>query len=301
MGFLESLQAWVLKQITCTERLGTCIDDMQMLREEILSEEAKVETQVKVIEDLTGQMGSLKAELEKIKVPDPLKEAEDMWNAKYPIASISYAGRYFPFDKLKKIEIDVRLFITPNDFVIYQDLKNNQLLVSTPTQCNDMIMKIYKHTRTKSLNPYRYEYDEPNLGVSEFWFFPHELRVAQKGDCDDWGNELASYLIAAGVPEFRVRCVAGVTYNGFGHLTVYVLGDDLVTWYHLNSTNPISMIRTNDLTQMPKHGDENDKIGIKDVWFSFNHVNAWHVFKTDTAAESFEKDRQGFLKYIKIQ
>ena len=235
---------------------------------------------------------------------DPLDDAEEYWNSKYPKKNISYHGRYMPNlqegkFRRKKLEIDVRLFVQPNDWVIQEDIINNRLNVKDPARCNNDILKIYKHTRTKPLNPYRYVHDGPNVGVSEFWYFPHELREAKKGDCDDWGNELASYLIAAGVPAFRVRCVAGITYSGFGHLTVYVLADDLKTWYHLNSTNPIGMI-PNKFDKLPQNGDLVDKIGIKDVWFSYNNIYSWHVFKTDVAADSY-KDAPGFLKHITIQ
>jgi hypothetical protein len=201
------------------------------------------------------------------------------WENRHPKADIVYNGRPLPFQKTN-IEVPVQLFIQPSDFVIKNDIIKNDLMVKDIYSCNETILNIYKHTRTKPLNPYRYDYDDAQFGIPELWLFPFELRNAKKGDCDDWGNELASYYIAAGVPNWRVRCVAGTTWSNEGHLTVYVLADDLKTWVHTNSTNPIALINyAKDLMELPKSNDSNDKIGIEKVWFSYNNESAWHEFE----------------------
>jgi hypothetical protein len=117
-----------------------------------------------------------------------------------------------------------------------------------------------------------------------------------KGDCEDYGNSLASHLIAAGVPHFRVRAVCGNCwgYNGSGHLTVYVLGDDLKTWYHINSTSTGS--EYSNLTQCPKSNDPNDLIGIKDVWFSYNDQYSWSVFESVYSEDDFNKQAGNKIK-----
>lgn len=212
------------------------------------------------------------------------------WNERRPYADIKYAGRYLPMSTSKKISIPVQLYVTPNDTDILKDIKTYGLKIKDPLNCNIDIVKIYRHTRTKPSNSYRYQYDEVALGVPELWFFPFELRFAKKGDCDDWGNELASYLIAAGVPRYRVRCVVGNTWSGGGHHTIYVLADDLKTWYHINSTTGISNIRQKKLTDFPKSNDSSDDIGIKDVWFSYNDKHAWNEFESEMSASKFKKE-----------
>ena len=82
----------------------------------------------------------------------------------------------------------------------------------------------------KKINPYKYQEDPDQFKTDDVWLFPYELRKTGLGDCEDWAIELASYLIAAGVPNWRVRVVIGVTYNGGGHATVYILRDDLQTF-----------------------------------------------------------------------
>lgn len=115
--------------------------------------------------------------------------------------------------------------------------------------------------------------------------------------CDDFGNELASYLIAAGVPGFRVRCAAGNCrgYNGCGHLTTYVLADDMKTWIHCNSTMPPKMLKARKLSDLPTSKDEKDLIGLKKVWFSYNDQHAWSSF------EGTKQDLERLKKIMNIK
>ncbi len=219
----------------------------------------------------------------------PDKYTEDYWNNRISKADILFKARKLPGYNIH-FSVDVRQMITTNDSVIYKDLSTHSLLISDPDNCDENIYRIYRHSRLKKINPYLYKYDKQIFGC-EFFMYPYELRQLKIGDCDDWGIELASYLIAAGVPEWRVRCVVGLTYSGDGHLTVYVLADDLKTWHHLNSTTPWSMIKNKryyQLADFPKSGDANDKIGIKDVWFSFNSKYAWHAFETHASEKGLQ-------------
>ena len=233
----------------------------------------------------------LEEKIKKLEIMPLINQFEEFWNSKKPKADIFYQGRSIPTDINVQVSIDVRSFIILNDSEIFNDLRQNSLLVEqNPTMpLNDLILKIYKHTRIKPVNPYNYEFDDQAFKIGELWLFPFELRHYKQGDCDDWAIELASYLIQAGIPYWRVRCVAGTTWNNFGHLTVYALADDMKSWHHLNSTTPISMITANKLEDLPKSNDPNDGIGIKDCWFSFNNVHAWHVFETSGAEDGFSK------------
>ena len=224
---------------------------------------------------------------------------EEYWNNRVSKADILFKARKLP-GYPTKFSVDVRQMITINDSVIRKDLEEHALMVKDPEKCNEDIYQIYHHTRVKEINPYFYEYDEHIFGC-EFFMYPYELRVLEKGDCDDWGIELASYLITAGVPEWRVRCVVGETHSGGGHLTVYVLADDLANWYHLNSTTPWRIIDEkgwSNLTDFPKAGDSTDEIGIKDVWFSFNNKYAWNAFETHASIDNAR--RTPWMKHFKI-
>jgi hypothetical protein len=224
------------------------------------------------------------------KPQEPEKYSGKYWNNRVPKANVLFRARKLPGYQIH-FSVDVRQMITINDSVIHKDLSDHSLLVSDSDNCNDDIYRIYRHSRVKEINPYFYEYDTEIFGC-EFFMYPYELRQLKKGDCDDWGIELASYLISAGIPEWRVRCVVGLTYSGEGHLTVYVLADDLATWYHLNSTTPwwrVEEKKCLTLIDFPKTEDPKDLIGIEDVWFSFNNKYAWHAFETHASEEKFQK------------
>jgi len=228
-------------------------------------------------------------------------EAQDetYWNNRVPKADILFTARKLP-GYATVFEVDVRQMITINDSVIRKDLSDHGLIVADPQRCDEDLYRIYRHSRIKAINPYFYQYDDYLFGC-EFFMYPYELRLLKKGDCDDWGIELASYLISAGIPEWRVRCVVGQTHSGEGHLTVYVLADDLATWYHLNSTTPWWMVEEKGwgkLTDFPGADATDDEMGIKDVWFSFNNKFAWHTFETHASFDNARKTP--WMKHFKI-
>ena len=231
--------------------------------------------------------------------PKPEDYGEDYWNNRVPKADIVFRARKLP-DYSMHFSVDVRQMITVNDSFIRKDLETHGLMVKDAEKCNDEMYRIYRHTRIKESNPYDYEYDN-NIFGCEFFMYPYELRILGKGDCDDWGIELASYLISAGVPKWRVRCVVGLTFSGGGHLTVYVLADDLATWHHLNSTTSWWTVQAKEwkqITDFPKAGDPSDTIGIEDVWFSFNNNYAWHTFETHASEDNARKT--SWMKNFKI-
>ncbi|MBT4824702.1 hypothetical protein HN695_07955 [Candidatus Woesearchaeota archaeon] len=222
----------------------------------------------------------------------------ETWNCNRPKTKIFYKARSLPDTTGRMTKVDVSNFIIPDDGYVQQDLKDNHhhknpLIVTDPNKCNDEIMNIYRFTRTR----FEYEHDEAITGKAEYWLMPYELRDIGKGDCDDWANELASYLIGAGVPNFRVRVVCGRVnaargLDDGGHSTVYVLEDDLKTWHHLNSTTSFDQIPERKLHLMPTSKHRSDGMGIGDVWFSYNNKYAWHSFDSDNARQSYMHDKR---------
>jgi len=175
----------------------------------------------------------------------------------------------------------IELLITPNDPVIVKDLKDNNLVVEDSYHCDEDIFKIYNHTRIKTINPFVYDHDQNTTGFAEYWMEPWELRQIGKGDCDDWASEMVSYLIAAGVPNWRVRVVIGQTFGGIGHATVYVLRDDFKTWRHLNSTG--WYIQTGEMSLDNEIFNLESNMAIKTVWLSFNNEFSWRTWNGDVS------------------
>lgn len=225
----------------------------------------------------------LKELLEEKKEQEEIKYILDN---KYPKVNIEYKGRIFGTQK-EIIPIDVRLLITPQDFHIKEEIKKNKLEIVVP---EIDIPEIYNYIYKKY---YKYAHDQKVYGVSELWEFPFEILEKKKitksqgFDCDSWANLQASFYISAGMPPHKVRVVCGDTNYG-GHSTVYVYSDIDGKWHHLNSTYGKFY---EHLFNFPTTDDAGvtDNLGIKDVWFSFNNLYSWHIFKTDTAKKSFKK------------
>ena len=271
------------------ERLQIANTNLSETIESFKKKDIANELRIRQLQDeATKLLGEIDMIGEQLPKADPM---EKIWNEKYPKADITYS-RYMMVSKgtEKFFNIDVRLFIQPNDFVIQNDLTKNKLMVGEQKSLNKLIPKIY-HLAKKN---YKYSYDDDNFGFGEVWLFPFELRELRKinkaGDCEDWSHKIVSYLISAGVPDWRVRVVCGDTKGGFGgHSTVYVLDDGLETWRHLNSTTPYH--KFDDLTLFPTSKDEDDKFGIGNVWLSFNNKYSWHVFETKTSAKNYKKEK----------
>ena len=220
----------------------------------------------------------------------PINPLANYWNNKYPKANIEYRGRTFGTSK-KKINIDIRLLVTPQDFHIHDILKKNNLYYKTGSM-DDHIVKVYHFIKKKY---YKYVYDNTNYGILEFWEFPFEVleglekKYAEGYDCDSFAHLIVSFLIASKIPNWKTRVVVGNSKLG-GHSTVYCHCDGTNKYHHLNSTMG-GKSGFKKLSDYPTTGDaENgkDNIGIYKVWFSFNNEFSWHKFSS-AARKDFKK------------
>jgi hypothetical protein len=87
-------------------------------------------------------------------------------------------------------------------------------------------------------NCVQYITDKKSCGLEDFWLFPEETLVLQKGDCEDSSFLLATLLLASGISEHCVRVVLGrvSTPDGaYGHAWV-VYQNELGRWCLLEST-----------------------------------------------------------------
>lgn len=256
-----------------------------------------LETEVRTLENevkhLKGEKRGLEQQIHDLKTAVDHPKAE-YWNNKYEKKLVRYRRPIYDGHDLRTRSIPVTNFIQPNDLEIRRDVKEQGLMVENPLKINDIVPEIYQRAR----KDYDYEYDRNNLGEMEFWLFPFETRELN-GDCEDWAHTIASYLIAAGVPSWRVRVIAGGTMGAQGHSTVYVLGDDLKTWHHLNSTSP--SYSYDDLSEYPVWGDESEDLNIdpSDVWVAFNDRYGWQDFESDQSKANYEES--GFSDELEVE
>lgn len=239
-------------------------------------------------EYVTKQYGDLLISLENSNL---LNTSEIYWNNKHTRKDIYYMGRYLPV-KNDFINCDIKNFVTPNDALIRELVSNNNLKILNANECDKQVMSIYKFCRKNS----SYSYDATLFNKNEVWLFPFEfLYLNKKGDCEDNSHYIASMLICAGVPAFRVRVVVGMCKWG-GHSTVYVLSDDLTTWHHINSTG--GMEENVSLSDCPTRNSTTDDFGITDVWFSFNNFYSWSDFENTSTAATFNHFLKKKIKII---
>jgi len=266
---------------------------------QILELEQKLNTEIDNYTFVTEQfvsMQKLKNELlEQIKqLQSPStqeRQLETYWNTKYNRAIMEYNCRTLPGSNAL-IPIPVNVLITPNDPYIIQDL-TSWGLYRTGEDTETLIPKIYK----KIFERYNYKFDSMVWGITEYWEFVYEMRAKAKlnnnkweYDCDSWADLIVSYLICAGVPRWRCRVVAGDTSIG-GHSTVYCYSMIDNKWHHINSTyfngmgDKLSMYYTHEDANSVTNPTGKDKIGIYNVWYSFNDIYCWYKFITDVPKE----------------
>lgn len=261
----------------------------QELKEQLDACNKYKDTYKSKVTSLLDKIDKLKCENKRLLLNGKWKYSAYVDN-KYPSAEIYYKGRTFP-NSTQMIEVPVNVLITPNDPQIKADLKKWKISL-TEDNYETEIIKLYKKIRTKY---YKYNYDKNVWGTAEIWEFPFETFEKMKSnwtgeDCDSWAIFQASYYISAGLNPSYVRVVAGMTSLG-GHATVYIFSEADQKFHHLNST--YGRFWGTKLSDYPTHADARsgkDKIGIQNVWFSFNNLHAWHTFKTDADALSYKKE-----------
>jgi hypothetical protein len=129
----------------------------------------------------------------------------EYWNDKWVTAPIIYTGRALRGESYnKQIDVDVKTFIKKNDAILWHVLTQLELRKETP---NDTALAVQNFV----CNFLKYKYDDIASDCPEFWLFPFEAIQSEIGDCEDGAILIASLLINAGVPSWRVKvCAAQV-------------------------------------------------------------------------------------------
>lgn len=184
---------------------------------------------------------------------------------KYPRKNIIYKGRAMPGIS-EKLKIDVRNFILPNDFFIKEFISTLNL---RRLENDDKVLKIQEAV----INCFEYRFDKQQTGFTEYWQFPFETFALWGGDCEDGAIVVASALISAGIPRYRVRVAAGaVEHNnrkgGHAYATYLRESDNkwcAIDWCFLED----SSVPVKDKKPLKERSE------YKDVWFSWNDRMSW--------------------------
>ena len=206
----------------------------------------------------------------------------EYWNKKWETAPIIYTGRALRGESYKKqIDADVKTFIKDNDAILWHVIHQAQLQQDTPNNTAWAIQKFVCSLLT-------YTHDDETEDCPEFWQFPFEAIQSQVGDCEDGAILIASLLINAGIPSWRVKvCAAQVVADPIfapsdselgGHAYCIYLADRndserklewcVLDWCYLQDPDvPVE--------EKPLAREGGQEGAYRDIWFTFNDKYSW--------------------------
>ncbi|MFX1390527.1 MAG: DUF4332 domain-containing protein [Promethearchaeota archaeon] len=222
----------------------------------------------------------------------------DYWNNKWEKAPIIYTGRALRAEAYKRqIDVDVKAFIKKNDAILWHVVTQVGLRKDTP---NETALAIQNFV----CNFLKYKYDDLTAEVPEFWLFPFESIQAEIGDCEDGAILIASLLINAGIPSWRVKVTAAEVIADpifapsdsevGGHSYCLYLADRpdserklewvILDWCYLQDPEvPIE--------KKPLARDGGTEGAYKDVLFTFNDEYSWAQNSLEVTEGRISKNR----------
>ena len=133
---------------------------------------------------------------------DNEKARELLWRSKFTVQPIIYKAQ----DNCRR---DVRTFIFDKSHVLERYVEHFQLRAYTDT---DIMYKILMWV----IDNLRYTSDEITRKQVEYWQNPEETLCTLTADCEDFALLIKSLSLVAGVPDWKVKVLAGDVV-GVGH------------------------------------------------------------------------------------
>lgn len=222
-----------------------------------------------------------------------VKEA-DFWNNKWQQAPVTYSGRALRGHS-ERIVCDVKCFITPNDAILAEVIHDYQLKKNTFNATAHAIQKFV----VRFLN---YAGDEEASDCPEFWQFPFETLQSGIGDCEDGAILIASLMIQAGIPAYRVKVCAGYVQESptapqGGHAYCIYLADNkgssknwvVLDWCYYEDSD-----LTPEDKPLAKAGGYNGC--YQDIWFTFNNEFSWNQESLEIEARRISRSQSTPLR-----
>ncbi|MHA1986310.1 MAG: DUF4332 domain-containing protein [Promethearchaeota archaeon] len=226
------------------------------------------------------------------------KFSSEYWNNKWKTAPIIYTGRALRGESYKKqIDVDVKAFIKENDAILWHVITQAKLRKDTP---NETALAIQNFV----CNFLKYKYDDETVDCPEFWLFPFEAIQSEIGDCEDGAILIASLLINAGIPNWRVKvCAAQVFADPVfapsdtelgGHAYCIYLADReeserklewvILDWCYLQDPEV-------SIEEKPLARNGGQEGAYREVWFTFNDENSWAQSSFEVREGRISKNR----------
>jgi hypothetical protein len=217
-------------------------------------------------------------------------------NNKWPKAPIIYKGRALRGES-NRIAIDVKNFITINDGMLKEVIKKYKLDRGNKNQVAHNCQKFVVNFLT-------YKYDKETSNTPEFWQFPFETLQSETGDCEDGAILMASLMIEAGIPAWRVKVAAGnvkpsetAPEGGHAYCIYYAdVGRGKKEWiindwcFYEDSRLPP------ERKPLAKNGGY--KGTYKEIWFTFNNEYSWSQTAIDVSDRVSKKQSKDIKESI---
>jgi predicted transglutaminase-like cysteine proteinase len=197
---------------------------------------------------------------------------EAVWRSKFSVQPIIYRAQY-------GLPRDVRTFLFDISHILDTYVKHYGLKGAND---NETMYKILMWVMDHMV----YTGDQTTKSQSEFWQDPEETVSTLRGDCEDGAILIKSLSIVAGVPDWKVKIMAGAVVGGGHAYCTYIRDDDtqcILDWCYWPNRLPIN--------QRPKRQDESNYM---DVWFSFDRLYGYAPtaveYSTEASHEEFKLD-----------
>lgn len=176
------------------------------------------------------------------------KKREQVWRSKFSIEPIIYRAQYGN-------PRDVRTFLFDTSHILEIYVNHYKLKgVDDEETMYKILMWVIDHLQ--------YVGDETNKGQVEFWQNPEDTIITMKGDCEDGAILIKSLALVAGVPDWKVKIMAGMVVGGGHAYCTYIRHDEtqvILDWCYWPNRKK--------LYDRPDRGREENYL---DVWFSFD-------------------------------
>jgi predicted transglutaminase-like cysteine proteinase len=193
-----------------------------------------------------------------VEVPPPAdpyegKTREQWWTDRFPKRPVLYRAQD---GNLR----DVRNFIFEHSHILDQVIAQANLKGANDNQTVfNCCMFVQDNIR--------YVGDEEARGQVEFWQNPEDTITRGTGDCEDGAILMKSLTQCAGVPDWKVKIVAGDVKGGGHAYCTYIRDDDtqcILDWCYWPNRLPVNQRKA-------FYEEEN----YYDIWFSFNNANSF--------------------------
>jgi len=173
---------------------------------------------------------------------------EKIWRSKFTVKPIIYRAQ-------NGNPRDVRTFLFDSSHILkvyidYYNLRGNN--------DEETMYKILMWV----IGNLKYVGDEINKGQLEYWQNSEDTIITLKGDCEDGAILIKSLALVAGVPDWKVKIMAGDVVGGGHAYCTYIREDNtqvILDWCYW--PNNLSII---------KRKKREDEFNYLNVWFSFD-------------------------------